>query len=511
MRSYYTLFSIFLAILVAVTATSPAIASYSATVLEDSPLAYWRLGEASGNTAYDSSGNGRDATYSGPTLGQAGAIDGDNNTSALFIASEGDTVQRSDSSGLIPGFDSWSVEAWVKAPSAGRYMEIVSWYAGGYLWGHDSLYILGLSSEGLPAFNVRDQTANSMVIYGPTSKTDGSWHHLVGVLDREGGRLRLYVDGIQVTSAPLGSLGLISDIGIPVNIGGQYRFWTSDYRYVQGLIDEVAIYRGALSDGRVRAHYDAGGGLSGDSDGDGVPDAADNCPNTPPGSVVDGSGCVVTQCFTQDQITLAVQKAVAEKDAVIAEKDALIAEKDKTISLLNIDVNALIATIALKDGTINSLNAKIASMYTKEQFDKAVLDMEVAKNAIILQKDKDIADMKADLANKDILIKQLEQNIAALNLNISTLNTAIAAKDQTIADLNAKIATMFTKAQLDQAILAAQQTVVGGLSTNLDAIFGNSGFVLPGTTVVEQITNLVNAIGGLPKGQIDKLKQLLTP
>ncbi len=38
-------------------------ADYRAEVLSDSPIAYWRLGELSGRTATDSSGQGHDATY----------------------------------------------------------------------------------------------------------------------------------------------------------------------------------------------------------------------------------------------------------------------------------------------------------------------------------------------------------------------------------------------------------------------------------------------------------------
>lgn len=185
---------------------------------------------------------------------------------------------------------------------------------------------------------------------------------------------------------------------------------------------------------------------------------------------------------------------------------------------MNNDVNAFITAIVLKDQTIESLNAKIVSMFTKEQLDKAVQDIEAAKDAIILQKgnviaglNTSIAELQTALVNKNNLISQLEQNIASLNSNINVLNTTIAAKDQTISILSAKITTMYTKQQLDQAVLAAQQVDMAILSANLNTVFGDMGFVLPGATLVEQITNLTNAIGKLPKGQIDKLKQLLTP
>jgi hypothetical protein len=50
-------FTTLLALLSMAAATAPALADlYSTTVLADSPVAYWRLGEASGSTAYDSSG-----------------------------------------------------------------------------------------------------------------------------------------------------------------------------------------------------------------------------------------------------------------------------------------------------------------------------------------------------------------------------------------------------------------------------------------------------------------------
>jgi len=51
---------------------------YRATVLADTPLAYWRLGETTGTVAHDETGNGHDGTYiGGYTLGQTGALTGD--------------------------------------------------------------------------------------------------------------------------------------------------------------------------------------------------------------------------------------------------------------------------------------------------------------------------------------------------------------------------------------------------------------------------------------------------
>lgn len=66
--------------------------AYSTLILAANPQAYYRMDEASGNVAHDSSGNSYNATVSGATLGQTGAIAGDSNTSMLFTASGGLTL-----------------------------------------------------------------------------------------------------------------------------------------------------------------------------------------------------------------------------------------------------------------------------------------------------------------------------------------------------------------------------------------------------------------------------------
>src|SRR5258708_23704312 len=54
---------------------------YSNVVLAKGPVGYWRLGEASGPTAADASGNGYDGTYlRNPAFGQTAAILNDPHT-----------------------------------------------------------------------------------------------------------------------------------------------------------------------------------------------------------------------------------------------------------------------------------------------------------------------------------------------------------------------------------------------------------------------------------------------
>src|SRR5262249_20602336 len=93
--------------------------AYQTEVLADTPLAYWRLGDTSGTTATDASGNGRHGTYqNSPTLNQTGALVGDANGSVLL---NGSTQYVSVADVAAFGTAAVSAEGWVflTAPVAG--------------------------------------------------------------------------------------------------------------------------------------------------------------------------------------------------------------------------------------------------------------------------------------------------------------------------------------------------------------------------------------------------------
>lgn len=64
--------------------------AYSDLILSLSPVAYWRLGESSGSSAADASGNSRAGTYSGSyTLGASSLIPSDTGDTSLGVAGAG--------------------------------------------------------------------------------------------------------------------------------------------------------------------------------------------------------------------------------------------------------------------------------------------------------------------------------------------------------------------------------------------------------------------------------------
>ena len=89
-----------------------AASNYSTVVLQDSPTAYWRFGEAAGSTtAADASGHNFPLTYQGSVaLGQAGAVVGDANTAAQF---NGSNRYASRATAPLTTTTNWSLEAWI--------------------------------------------------------------------------------------------------------------------------------------------------------------------------------------------------------------------------------------------------------------------------------------------------------------------------------------------------------------------------------------------------------------
>ena len=138
-----------------------------------------------------------------------------------------------------------TVEAWVKAE---RPQGVVL-ARGGPVDGY-AIFV----NAGKPSFLVRaDEKLTSVSGLKPIT---GRWTHLVGVLT-ETAELRLYVDGDRVAtrkgtgllaSDPAQSLEIGADDGAPV---GNYKSPST----LSGIVDEVRIYDGALTDDEVGARF----------------------------------------------------------------------------------------------------------------------------------------------------------------------------------------------------------------------------------------------------------------
>jgi hypothetical protein len=151
------------------------------------------------------------------------------------------------------GTRDFTVEAWARATA------------------NDERVIVGKRAYGLPSppywqvtvsddsshlghirVNAYDGTVSPQA-YGPSIRVDdGAWHHVVVAFDRDVG-ITIYVDGVSASSsAPL-----------PGDLSNEGEFVLGKapgYAEFKGDLDEVAIYDGLLSFGRVAAHYAAAQG-----------------------------------------------------------------------------------------------------------------------------------------------------------------------------------------------------------------------------------------------------------
>ncbi|MGD0260609.1 MAG: LamG-like jellyroll fold domain-containing protein [Verrucomicrobiota bacterium] len=247
---------------------------YPLAVYNDHPIGYWPLNEVpdngygnDGTTAYDYVG-GNNGFYTNAVLGQAGYAAGltneygyspptDTNSSALFGSysySDSYVAQIPNINFAASQASSFSVEAW-----ANGYISQLSG-AGivnkGYGNGGEQFTLDDYNGW---RFYVRN-TAGTVFSALSTNKTDGNWHHLVGVLDTVHSNITIYVDGVaRTTTAYTPSTGILNS-SYPVVIGSRMSGATTVFDdNFQGDIQDVAIYNYALTASQVANHYYAAG------------------------------------------------------------------------------------------------------------------------------------------------------------------------------------------------------------------------------------------------------------
>lgn len=190
----------------------------------------------------DFSGLSNTGTNVGATYGVSGRY----NTAMQFDGSS-NYIDIPNSASLNPA-NTLTLEAWVRwniVPSTGNsWAQIIDKNGdNGYQIQH---------SSGNSAFEFALQTSSARTyIIGTTAPVQGIWYHVVGVYD--GSTIKIYVNGNLEGTNNL--TGTILTNTSNVNIGRR----TSNDRYFNGVIDEVAIYNRALSQPEILDRFMRGG------------------------------------------------------------------------------------------------------------------------------------------------------------------------------------------------------------------------------------------------------------
>ncbi|MCY2987768.1 MAG: putative Ig domain-containing protein [Planctomycetota bacterium] len=225
--------------------------TYAEAVLADAPIGYWRLGETSGTTATDASGNHQDATYSGAVgFGQAGGLVQDTDTAAAFDGSTARLVIP-----YTPPKNNFTIEAWVQTSvthqidaestsgtqgtSGQRFLFEPYW--------RDSEAGAGLS-VGTNGISVYEHGANYLPATAVYSGDlgNGFVHVVVTYTNKQP---RIYLNGILVRT------GLISP---KANVWAPIALALDAHGPFVGTADEVAIYDQPLTPDQILHHYQRG-------------------------------------------------------------------------------------------------------------------------------------------------------------------------------------------------------------------------------------------------------------
>ena len=218
--------------------------TFSRTILEDSPVAYYRCDDASGTTLTDSSGNARNGTITatGVTYGGGSGFNQsyEDNPQMLLDGVAGELISSTNAALVFGANVDYTIEFAFFMAATLTIMSRDDTSAAG----HIPLF----SSGGFLA--CRSGATTNVSSVATSSVSDLLWHYCQFV--RRGGATptnELYIDGVQIINASTGTAAVTTKWHLGKN--GTLTAFCNAY------VDEWSLYNGALSPTRLDAHYRA--------------------------------------------------------------------------------------------------------------------------------------------------------------------------------------------------------------------------------------------------------------
>jgi hypothetical protein len=251
-------------LLAAAVGNAQTLGSYTNAVIGDNPVAYLRMTETNGPTAYDSTTNGNNGAYYLDTTVDSGALTtmlgpglAANNTAVVFSGAVATGTDSAGSSTSIlevtpPTLDTnYSMECWIypTLPFSSRIIDAY-FISRGTATGYDTVGISGslVNQYGLPAEEgVLFFVADGGVYPGVTQLSLNTWYYVA--LVRSGTTVNLYLNG----QWEAGGTAAVGYTGNEIVAGVR-----SDYDFpFQGGMDSLAVYNYALSPTQIQNHWNA--------------------------------------------------------------------------------------------------------------------------------------------------------------------------------------------------------------------------------------------------------------
>jgi hypothetical protein len=246
--------------------------AYSQDVLAQHPVAYYHLDESSGTVAYDSSGNGYDASYYFALLNEPGVFPSDASVGVQGDARYITTTDQPTPLAAMTGSSDRTVELWFKTSSTGN---VNIFHAGGPY--HTASFDIGLAGSGGPGGCGNPGTAglyfhgwdddllfsDQVPGSGLWNLADDNWHYVAVTVSNSGAAVTVTIDGQQPAAwvwngscytstpqpQPITMPYPLDTQATPIGIGTDG--WAAG---MQGLVDEVAIYPTALPVSVLKLH-----------------------------------------------------------------------------------------------------------------------------------------------------------------------------------------------------------------------------------------------------------------
>ncbi|TAH47340.1 MAG: LamG domain-containing protein [Gammaproteobacteria bacterium] len=218
-------------------------------------VSHWNLDETSGTQAVDSGPGGHNGTLAGGASfvpGQ-GILGG-----ALSMVSDtGSLVNMGNVLGIAQ-FPSgaFSIAAWVRSSTPGDQNQAIASKANltsesGFLFGFNPV---GGGSEGSALFFIVDATPEATLSTTPVN--DGQWHLVVGTYAPPPGISSIFVDSGPAEGTVASPV--FTDNSSSFLLGG-VTVSSQPVAYLTGLLDEVYVFDGVLSQAEVDALYSVEG------------------------------------------------------------------------------------------------------------------------------------------------------------------------------------------------------------------------------------------------------------
>lgn len=176
-----------------------------------------------------------------------GKVDG-----AIALNGSTDYLVQKAYPALQTGADDFSVEFLLNSTDDAAYLIHKGSMAADAATGATGCWFGLELKNGLLKFAVDDNVTKSEANFAADC-FDGAWHHIVAVREKASSSLKVYVDGSLMAEAP-DNTGDIADADEDMVIGNVN---VSFNNFLRGTLDDLSVYRGAMSANRVADRYEA--------------------------------------------------------------------------------------------------------------------------------------------------------------------------------------------------------------------------------------------------------------